>query len=366
MPNDNRMGWIRNLESLAGGVSQYTAEYELGSECSLHGLLDYGDGRFICAPMSTERSKEGLWLYNLVLSFPLGAPDHKRSIREADAKGYYFKDGILGELLALLSLFFRCRFYLISSRLSPGDPRSGMTIKTKYPLVRIDCNPKVHPPVFESTGKNLAVGFSEFLDRVRTLDKGLHQNFILACYHYRRALNEIGVDSEMVFIRLVSAIEALSKDTKLTGRENALEAAGVADLISQSNMSAALKAELRTVFDARKSRKKFVRFVERHCGGFFKGGNFKASSLKIKKADLGKVLTNIYDARSRYLHSGEPMFLSRPMRGGEKWDTDPSLGMIADNRSIPGSKKLPYGYFFEGLVRQCLLNYLKNNAAEEL
>jgi hypothetical protein len=24
------MGWIRSLESLAGGASQYTAEYELG------------------------------------------------------------------------------------------------------------------------------------------------------------------------------------------------------------------------------------------------------------------------------------------------------------------------------------------------
>jgi hypothetical protein len=129
MPNDNRMGWIRNLEALASGGPTYTAEYELGSECSLPGLLDYGDGRIICAPMSTEKSQKGLWLYNLVLTFPLGPQDHMQSIREADTKGYYFKDGILGELLALLSFFFRCRFYLISSRLPPENPRAGMTIK---------------------------------------------------------------------------------------------------------------------------------------------------------------------------------------------------------------------------------------------
>ena len=55
------------------------------------------------------------------------------------------------------------------------------------------------------------------------------------------------------------------------------------------------------------------------------------------------------------------MYLSRPMHGGEKWDTDPSVGKIVDNRTIPDSKKLPYTYFFEGLVRQCLINFLKKN-----
>ncbi len=48
--------------------------------------------------------------------------------------------------------------------------------------------------------------------------------------------------------------------------------------------------------------------------------------MKIRRPDLGKVLKSIYDARSRYLHVGEPMYLSRPMRGGEKWDAEPSLG----------------------------------------
>lgn len=360
------MGWIRSLEALARGVLPYTAEYELGSECSLHGLLDYGDGRIICAPMSLGRSKDGLWLYSLLISFPQGPVDAMEQIRKADAKGYYFKDGILGELLALLSLFFRCRFYLISSRLTHENPRSGMNGKTEYPFIRINCDPGIHPPVFQSEGKNLAVGFNEFLDRVKTLDRKLHQNFVLACYHYRRAVNEIGVDAEMVFIRLVSAIEALSKDTKLARRDDVLEAQGVADLITQSNLSAELRSELRSAFDVRKSRLKFVRFIEEYCAGYFKGGNFKAAQLKIKKADLGKVLDRIYRARSQYLHTGEPMFLSRPMRGGENWDTDPSQDMIADNRAISGKLKLPYAYFFEGLVRQCLLNYLKKHSAATL
>ena len=365
MPNDNRMGWIRNLEALAGAGRQYAAEYELGSECSIPGLLDYADGQIVCAPLSLEKSRSGLRLYNLTLRFPAGPHDHFARIQEANAKGYYFKDGILGELLALISLFFRCRFYLISSRLVLENPRLGMGQKMEYPVVREECDPGIHPPVFQDGGRNLAAGFNEFLDCVKKLDQGLHQAFVLACYHYRRAINEIGVDPEMVFIRLVSAIEALSQNHTLTSKDDALEAKGIADVIARAELSAELKHELQTTFDVRKSRKRFIRFIEQHCSGFFRGGNFKGS-LKIKRADLGKVLDNIYTARSRYLHAGEPMYLSRPMRGGEKWDAEPSLGMIADNRKFKGSQKLPYAHFFEGVVRHSLLNYLKANSSPGL
>ena len=358
--NDNRMGWIRNLEALAGGCQQYTVEYELGSECQIPGLLDYADGKIICALMSTEESRDGLWLYNLVVHYPLGPHDHNR---KADKEGYYFNDGILGELLALMSLFFRCRFYFISSRLLPGNPSVGMTIKREYPFLRVKCNPGIHPPLFQNPNQNLAVGFKEFLDLVKRLDQELHQNFILACHHYARAVKEVGVDAEMVFIRLVSAIETLSADMALDRKDNELENQSVADLIEQSTLPKELKNELKTVFDVRKSRKRFVRFVEQHSSGFFKGGNFKAKHLKIKRANLGKILNVIYTARSKYLHAGEPMFLSQPIKGGEKWDIDPTSGMIVDKRSLAPSQKLPYAYFFEGLVRQCVLNYLKANSS---
>jgi hypothetical protein len=102
-----------------------------------------------------------------------------------------------------------------------------------------------------------------------------------------------------------------------------------------------------------------------HSSGFFKGGNLKAKHLKIRRAGLGKVLGTIYAARSNYLHAGEPMFLSQPIKGGEKWDTDPTIGMIADNRSFTAGQKLPYAFFFEGLVRHCLLNYLRIHSSRQ-
>lgn len=52
----------------------------------------------------------------------------------------------------------------------------------------------------------------------------------------------------------------------------------------------------------------------------------------------------------------------QPIKGGEKWDTDPRAGMIVGNRSFTASQKLPYTSFFEGLVRHCLLNYLRANS----
>ncbi len=69
------------------------------------------------------------------------------------------------------------------------------------------------------------------------------------------------------------------------------------------------KTELQEIFNVRKSGKRFVRFIEKHSSGFFKGGNFKAKHLKIKPSNLGRVLNIIYTARSKYLHAGEPMFM---------------------------------------------------------
>ena len=225
------------------------------------------------------------------------------------------------------------------------------------------CNPGIHPPLFQNSNKNLANGFKAFLDTVRALDHKLHQDFILACHHYARAVKEVGVDAEMVFIRLVSAIETLSMNMALDHKDDKLEKQSVTDLVEQSSLPKRLKGELKTVFDVRKSRKKFVRFIEKYSSGFFKGGNFKAKRLKIKRANLGTMLDVVYIARSKYLHAGEPMFLSQPIKGGEKWDIDPTAGMIADNRSFTPAQKLPYAYFFEGLVQQCLLNYLKANSS---
>lgn len=142
--NDNRMRWIRNGEALQGACQRYTIEYELGSDCRIPGLLDYEKAKIICGPLTIDESRNGLFLYNLVAQYPLGPQPNIR----ADDKGYYFKEGILGEIIALMSLHFRCRFYLISSRCLPDDPTRGMTIKREYDILHKRCDFVIHPPIF--------------------------------------------------------------------------------------------------------------------------------------------------------------------------------------------------------------------------
>ena len=173
----------------------------------------------------------------------------------------------------------------------------------------------------------------------------------------------------MIFIRLVSSIEALSKDFGLKKKDNPLNSENFDKLFNDckftnpqlKQLKEILKVDKEGLISIEKSKLKFIKFIEKYSKGCLKGGNWKAKHLKIKKENLAKVLKTIYDARSTYLHNGESMYLSQFMHGTSKWDTDPSCGMIIDNREISASKKLPYIYWFENFVRCCLLNYLSDN-----
>lgn len=95
--------------------------------------------------------------------------------------------------------------------------------------------------------------------------------------------------------------------------------------ITDSCLAPGTKTELLEIFDVRKSKKKFIRFVEEYSVGFFRGGSHKARHTRIGRPDLERVLKTIYDARSQYLHRGESMYLSTVIKGAGKWDTDPVL-----------------------------------------
>ncbi len=136
-----------------------------------------------------------------------------------------------------------------------------MTIKREYPFVLAKRNPAVHPPLFQSPNKNLATDFNEFLDTVKRLNPKLHQDFILACHHYARTAKEVGVDSEMVFIRLVPAIEALSIQEALNCKDDAQEERAINDLLAHSGLPQEQKRNLKNIFNVRKSSKKFVRVI---------------------------------------------------------------------------------------------------------
>ncbi len=353
---DNRMAWIRAIESLspAGGPTDST-EFELASDVEITGVLDYADGRVLCGRLSMERSRTGLYLYTLRLTFPSlnwasGQPPTTR-------RGYTFRGGPASELLSLFSLYLHCRFYLTAA--THGQlTHNSIAIRNEYPFVYHPCPPDLDPVLFSSRQRNFAVDLPTFLDRVRSLPTEHHQRFMLACYHFARALREVGGDTEMVFIRLVSAVEALSGCVKLHKKDDLFAGAKFQDLIRDEYLASDASAELQKIFEIRKAKTRFKRFVLDNCGGFFKGGNFKARHCRITKAEFPKLLSSVYDARSAYLHKGEPMYLSSIKPYGTKWDTDPSMGMEVDQRRYTKDQKMPYPHFFHGIVRHCLLQFL--------
>jgi hypothetical protein len=347
---DNRMLWVRNLEWLAAATKPDIIECELGSEVEISGLLNLADGAILCAASTDEPDQAGLYKYLLKIKSASRPPLPPTS----STKGYVFKDGLLGELVALLSGFLEARFYILSVSWRSLTP-SSLPRKREYSPLRRASNEGIDPVVFGKRERHFAQSLPDFLGRVGSVESKYHQRIITGFHHYARALREIAVDQEMVFIRLVSAVEAVAVDEVVTDdifRDRSLE-----DLVKE--LPRAEREELVKIFEVRKTKARFVTFLERNSNGFFKGG-VKAQSTKIKKSQLPSICKAVYNARSAYLHRGEPMFLSQPLRKPQNWDMDPAGDMVMQGRRFPAQAKLPYPYFFHRLVRHCLLNYVNS------
>ena len=368
---DNRMAWIRNLEAVKSTKKMQTVEHEFESECRIPGLLDYANQKLLCGMIVTnEEPGTSPYQYSLQIQYPDDYYDYKPS--DATKGGYYFPEEIGGELLSLFSVFFQCRFFQTATN-SCRLTSMGLPVRMVYrrqPHVRL--SPDLHPKVLQdNASRKFGTGLGDFLDKVHGLDAAKHKRFIFACWHYARALREIGLDSEMVFIRLVSAIEFLAEGGTLPMAKNPLEGADFESILAPGALSDQQVAQLKKLLRVdrhgkirvRKHKAQFIQFINEHSKGCLKGGNWKAKGLKIQRKDIPKVAGTIYDARSAYLHTGEPMYLSQFVRNPRSWDMDPGLGMMIDKKRFPASKKLPYTYWFEDLVRCCLLNYLEHHSS---
>jgi len=355
---DDRMGWIRNIEKLRNSnIQSYVVEYEIASEVYIPGLLNYEKGMILCGPMTFEKDHRGLYKYLLKIRF--ASPEVLFSIKKATEKGYLFKEGIPGELLALFSLYFECRFYMLAA-FSLELTQSSLKSKLEYNPVYRPFHPQLAKTIFSIRKRSFTSGLSDFLNQIANLDTKYHQILILASSHYARALREFGVDEEMVFIRLVSAIDAVSKWAKLQKGEDLFNGKYFKEIVKAEALSNEELEELKNLFSYRYNKRRYRRFILQYSKGFFKGGRSKSPHTRIKKSQLEGILDAIYENRSKYLHEGQSMYLSLPIRGGEKWDTDPSSGMIMDKRKFPAKMKLPYGSWFQGLVRHCLLEFIKD------
>lgn len=328
------------------GDAQVTV-HELASETHITGTTEYFNGNILIGPIADETASD-MHYYQLKLVHDKNA---KYDVTKSSPNGYYHPDGVAGEIVSLLSLFFRARFYHLSSTYG-NLTKMSIQGRNRNEILRVNAPKHIDEAVLGRNKRNF-VDFIPYLETIESIPEAHHRAIISAATNYNLALREIGIDHEMVFVRLVSAIEAFSSDFVLRPKNNPLKSEDINNLLKTVNKET--KGEILAALETRKSRLKFTRFLEQYSSGYFKGGNYKAKHTKITKPQLETLSKAVYSARSKYLHSGERMYLSQAFPG-MKFDTDPSVGMTIGMREFKEKDKLPNIEFFEGLVRHCILN----------
>jgi len=353
------MQWILFIEECekAKNKKAYFTEYEICSEVRIPGVLDYGDGALLCSLLQ-EKNHKGLYTYTVRVKHI--EKEYKFDENSYSKKGYYFENGLIGELMALFSVYFQARFYLkatVTGELTSKSMRlrseNEFQYKMPYPFLNFE--------MFSDQKRNWAHqdGLRVFLDTTRKVDQQYHQNLIRAFYWYSEAVKEIGIDHQLFFIKMVSAVESLLKFVKIS--LDSLDKK-LSKMINNKEFNNDESAAIKRWLENRRIRQRFASFLQQYSNNFFKGGQRKAKHCHIYKNQLGKYSKRIYDARSAYLHNGSPMYLSLDMRGkhARYWDLDPSLEMMTDRKKFAANEKLPRTRWFERLINYCLKNFIKH------
>lgn len=155
--HDGRMNWIRNLETLDGVVERRPIDVELASEANIHGLLAYSGEALLVAPLTFQADASGLHKYQMRMQ----VPSTPYVFRPGSKKGYLFRDGPVGELVALLSLHFQARFF-VHSIVDGQLTAHSLASKTEYAPIRATFGRSIDPTVFGARDRTFAKGLAEF------------------------------------------------------------------------------------------------------------------------------------------------------------------------------------------------------------
>ncbi|MHA1877824.1 MAG: hypothetical protein ACTSUC_15390 [Promethearchaeota archaeon] len=357
---DNRMQWILLLEECEKSSEKktYSTEYEICSEVRIPGVLNYGNGSLLCGLLQ-EKNQNGLYTYTVRVKHL--EKEYKFDEKNYQEEGYFFKDGLIGEIIALFSVFFQARFYLKATILGNLSP-SSMKVRTEETFQHTNPSHFLHYEMFSDQNRNWTDkdGLKLFLDSVKAIDRKYHLNLIRAFFWYSEAIKEIGVDHQLFFIKMVSSVEALLKFVEIPS--DSLEKK-LREMVEEKIFSNDEAHQIGNWLQNRKIRMKFKSFLQKNSNRFYKGGNRNAKHCYILKKELKKYANRIYDARSTYLHSGKPMYLSFDTKteDAKYWDLDPSTGMMADRKKFPESEKLPRVRWFERIVNHCFKNFIKDS-----
>jgi hypothetical protein len=357
---DNRMEWILRLEEFekVGDSPTYCTEYEICSEVRIPGVFTYGNGMMMC---SLFQEADDLGLYTYILRINHVQKEFEYDENKYSTEGYYFKDGLIGEILAIFSVYFQARFFLkaiISGEMTPMSIRTRFEKNLRYKRIGdISC---LDVEMFTDQNRNWCRdnGLANFLDSITLIDGMFHQNLIRSLHWYAEATKELGVNHELFFIKMVSSVEALLEFIEV---RNDVFSDKLYKLMEGDLFDAEEGNEIKNWLTNRKIGKKFVSFLVKYSQGFTGEIPKVATHCYVKEDEIKDYARRIYNARSAYLHTGKPMYLSMDMRADDMqiWDVDPSGGMMVDRKKFSEKEKLPRMRWFERLVNYSLRKFIE-------
>jgi len=175
---DNRMQWILLFEENSQNKNEevYFTDYEICSEVRIPGVLEYRDGSMLCGLLS-ESDKDGLYSYTIRVKHI--QKEYVFDKEKYTKEGYYFQDGLIGELIAIFSVYFQARFFLkstISGQLTP----TSLQMKYSEPFRYIRPKKSVNHEMFTNQNRNWAYedGLKVFLDRLQKIDQKYKNGFL--------------------------------------------------------------------------------------------------------------------------------------------------------------------------------------------
>jgi len=347
------MNFIKDKRIAVKDTEVYSIEFK--TEMDITGVGSMRSSNFLIGPTveSLVYGNTDLKTHEIRLSYPAGTEAAPKRVKHTK-KGYAHPGGVSGELGDLVSIFFHTRVYITSSsqgQLTENSIRSRQLKK----VIRGNLPRWYVRHVIQNNSKNFG-DFIEFLKSLEKLPKAKHQRFINACANYNLALQQVGISDEMVFVRLVSAVESLSSHLSLSPSEASLDKKTFQEIIKNIE-DENQKSELEEIFIARKSTQKFKMFVKKYSPSYL-AERTDITYGKITDDEINEILSRIYRARSRYLHTGTPMFISSHWEDG-KMDMDSTTGMGMGAKWFSENEKLPTIEFFEGLVRHSIMSYLE-------
>lgn len=268
--------------------------------------------------------------------------------KEGSKDGFYHGSTPLEELAALFSLHFSSSFEVGQVVRSDDRPR-------RWSFHRADQRR-------ELSGRNLEDAVST-IQLATNLIGDMKLPFMLALKFHSLALRQWKTEPEMAFISFVSAIEAVAQ---AYGREADIGFDKELDGLLSQICEDGLQQELRkTLWRRGAVKRKVLGFIGEHTTDDFWKDPSRPNEdfLRVQPEDFVELMKRVYDARSKFLHTGAPPppVFKQTVLGAE---VDPSLWAQHGDRKWDRTDYLPHLSFIARLVQHNLLTFLMRHQDE--